>query len=328
MRPRKSAIRRRKTAARQASVNADDLELSALRDGFAPLQSGLDDDRLADPSLEEFETPIESGAEPFLAQDIKLEDAVVPQNNVISQREAMLKSLYPFKIERNTLVYYQSSTLAYEYLLAVSKAPSLSAEKFAEIPRSFERFVGQAIVAFLGPGAESYRLGWPPDPPHSPLLRERVKEISNRTGEWRWNPLPEHTNHQGPRSVKDGGIDLVIWKQFGDQRISSLYLLGQCACGNDWTTKRSDLKPHSFKDKWLHMLSHSGQLKFMAIPFHVPDENLWTESCHWEQAGIFVDRLRLTLLAEHSSFRPHWQENPRDLLLPLIRLVVPKFEAK
>lgn len=299
--------------------------MCALRKGLAAAAEGLHDDRIAGRVMEDYRVITEVADEEFAELESAVDEAVVAQNSVIRNRQDALHDHYPFVWAGAALEYRGSSTLTYEFLLAISQAKSLTKGSAAKLPRVFEKLVGQAVAAFLGPGTEFYRLGWPPDGDRPTFLREAVEQLHQKTGEWRWNPLPEHEKHQGPVSVKDGGIDLVVWKQFGDRRISSIQLLGQCACGDDWERKRSDLRPESFQGKWLRMLSHSGQLRFMAIPHHVPDEHLWTESCHSDQAGIFLDRMRITLLAEHAAYRTFWKDNPRDILLLLIRQEVPDF---
>ena len=84
-------------------------------------------------------------------------------------------------------------------------------------------------------------------------FKEAMKTVSERTGEWKWGPedgLPDDLV-QG-----DNGCDFVVWLRALDDRskIGQLFVLGQCACGNNWVTKWNDLNLNKLQ-KWFNPLS-------------------------------------------------------------------------
>jgi hypothetical protein len=299
------------------------MELDAMRGVPVTLDAGQYDEKLAGTVREAAELP--ESDEPSWEQDDTAMDSVVARDaEVLTRRSQLLNDAYPFALAPGGLAYRGSSTLVYEFCLCTSLAGNLTRGGFARIPRTFERMAGQLAAAYLGPHGRCYRLGWPPLTDRPRKLRDAIRELHLETGGWVWQALPALNNDQGPRNVKDGGIDLVVWQPFGDQRVGQLFLLGQCACGNDWPDKLRDLDPEAFSLKWLRVMSYARDvIRFIAIPRHVPDEVDWVNSC--ATGGLLLDRIRLTLLAIRASSTEPGIGNLRAELLPLIRLMLPQF---
>jgi hypothetical protein len=306
---------------RQAAQNADDLEFEALQHGSVPYDRGVFDDRLADLLEDEYPVPSAEELPAWAEREALLDFANAEQMDVIEQRAEILGDAYPFRSEDGALTYRGAETLAYEFCLAASKADNVTTGDLVNFPRAFERFAGRTLACSLGHGGEWYRSGWPPDGDRPERIKDVVDELRQKTGEWLWNALPQFEEDPGPKDVKDGKIDLVVWKSFTDKRVGNILLLGQCACGNGWHSKLEELDPEKFRRKWLRTLNHSGeQLRFMAIPFHIPDEPSWIDACIG--GGLILDRIRLTLLANKCAAlrQPH-----KDNFLDLIKLVIPGF---
>ena len=156
------------------------------------------------------------------------------------RRERLMGDAYPFSLGGNTLTYRQSKSLVYEFCLAVCMSPSLSKKPFTTIlPPAFERLSRDVLKCFLGPGSNGYRTGWPSDGFGDRPIRFKavVEELHRLTGEWVWSPAPGRSNDPSHTAVKDEGLDVVVWKKIGDDRKGHMFLLGQCACGQDWTEK-------------------------------------------------------------------------------------------
>ena len=283
---------------------------------------GQYDEKIAGTVLEAAGYPTGDG--PSWEQEDEAADSIVARDAAeLRRRSKLLSTIYPFTLEDGSLSYQGSSTLVYEFCLCASLTHSFTKGKFARIPRVFERIAGRLAAAYLGPDSRWYRLGWPPLKDRPKKLRDAIGNLRDATGEWLWGPLPALENDLGPRKVKDGGIDLVVWQPFGDGRVGQLFLLGQCACGNDWPDKLRDLHPEGFKQKWLRVMSYCDVVRFMAIPRHVPEENDWVVGC--TSGGILLDRVRLTLLAARSTEQAHGFSSERAELLQLIKLMLPQF---
>jgi hypothetical protein len=207
--------------------------------------------------------------------------------------------------------------------LAISLAPNVVEKPYNALPPLFERITVKLLTAFLGEGAQGYRTGWPSLSDRPTRFKEVVEMLHKQTDEWVWNNQPDLEDDPGPKRVKDAGVDVVVWKRLPDGRIGSLFFLGQCACGTDWTGKYADLNPQLIRDKWLRDLSIAREIRVFSIPFHVPSRARWREA--GLASGLVLDRVRLTILGEQyskltSDIRTEIHANAK-LVMPLLQVV-------
>ena len=95
---------------------------------------------------------------------------------------------------------------------------------------------------------------------------------------------------QPPRWKKDDKVDLVAWKEFKDKKTSKLIMFGQCAAGDNFKDKLSDLDPVAFWKKWMSGSSVSPHLKSFYIPHRVHELD-WDNMAI--DCGIIFDRCRV-----------------------------------
>ena len=306
-------------AAREAGVNADQLEAAAVADGTVPLINALNDDVMGLDDLAERYGAARSpdGNSDWEVQDSAQERAIGDLQLELDRRRTLLGDRYPYRVtdDGNALEYLPDAcpSRVYEFCLALSTlhpGDRLHHKPEALAPRAFERLVGRLLAAYLGAGAEFYRLGWPPENDRPGTMRGALRELRQRTREWEITPP---SGADAPADQGDGGIDLVVWRRFGspvfdptidpppdggeatgDARLGMLVLLAQCACGDDWPGKRKDLCLTGFGRRWPGVISFAGQIRCMAIPHHVHHLAEWRDSC---EAGILLDRVRVTWLA-------------------------------
>jgi hypothetical protein len=152
-------------------------------------------------------------------------------------------------------------------------------------------------------------------------------EIANlvQTGEWCWHPAEGLPSDPELTHVKDLGIDGVVWKLFGDRRCGNIFILINCACGDDWEGKFDDIKLDVLREQWFRPLSKPTPTKAFAVPRHIPN------SRHFEDvnlsAGITLDRARLALLAESASKTTILGQYRQRDLEALIKFTIPDFLA-
>ncbi len=79
-----------------------------------------------------------------------------------------------------------------------------------------------------------------------------------------------------------------------------MYVVGQCACGNDWATKFHDLRPEKLQ-KWMRTVSEVPFTRCFTTPFMLSDGNF---AVAHNQAGWVLDRLRLSMMAEEEASNP------------------------
>jgi len=89
-------------------------------------------------------------------------------------------------------------------------------------------------------------------------------------------------------TIKDAGLDLVLWRPFPDSRIGCPLYLVQCASGANWEGKRTEPD----LNLWRTMIEFAAiPKKALAIPYAISDNDFWI-SCR-RMDGMLLDRLRL-----------------------------------
>lgn len=279
--------------------DVDQVEMSAFQLGVSSLNAGILDEITA--GVLDDETA--GGTDRLQNRDLVDERAIGGIRSEIERRISRLGDAYPFRLSKTTdrLEYVPSETLAYELCTAICLAPSLTSGSHATLPRQFEILACSAAVTYFGFGATAVRTGWPRgiDSPHEQrrfknlvsALRQLTKNV---LCEWIWQPIEGRPEDPNPQDVKDCGVDLVAWKDWLDQRTGRLFLLGQCACGNDWTQKYRDLSLKRLYE-WVRELPVH-PVRALFTPHHVPDGELPGAS---REAGLIFDRARFTLLSAH-----------------------------
>lgn len=298
------ARRKRAPVRTDPTENADQAELAAFLKGDTAISSCILDDRLAgalddysgDPALE-------------LAKwegDKAFEEATNAAATEIDRRIRLLKDAYPFKREHGRLIHTPKPPHLYEFLLALSFAPSYSEGRFRVLPRVFEVLACHLAEAFLEGETDSYRMGWPRPYGAATTLKAAVEELRQKSGdhlgEWRWGPKEGNPADPTPQHAKEQGLDIVAWKKSLDGRPGQLYLLGQCACGKGWDTdaKLADLNLPLLRE-WISEIASVTPIRAIFTPRHALDEKLPFISRH---GGLVFDRTRLTLLSRHHKLTP------------------------
>ena len=106
-----------------------------------------------------------------------------------------------------------------------------------------------------------------------------------------------HHTKPSPITAKDGRLDVVVWKEFGDGRANKFIGMGQCKTGSNWRGSVDSLQPESFIRKWI-----------LTCPAHLPirmffvAERIITE---WDEVardtGLLFDRFRILEYADRIS---------------------------
>ena len=295
---------------KKVSHDTDQTELVALRLGSTRAVSGVNDDSIAETLHDHYCNHEGLPDAPWQSLDSSIENASSQILGEIKKRADSLGSLYPFQLDKDILKYRESQTRLYEFLLCASLSPSLTTGPYRCIPRYFERIATELTANYLGPYSRFCHVGWPNK---GQRFKDSVETAINDSKELTWGPdhdLP----HDGPISG-DQGVDYILWKSFGCGRhIGQPFYFGQCACGNDWDTKLTDVSERFFR--WFERLKVP-PVKIFAVPFVLPEAVLIEVS---RDAGIILDRLRLVHalpICNHYN-SDHW----RDHLIETLNLVV------
>ena len=273
----------------QYAEDADQVEFDALKWGGSAIVRGVHDEQVSG-VLDDLanDLQIAQDLEPWQRADLIRDDSIGGVHEEILRRESLLKGTYPFELDGGTLRHRSSLSLVYEFLLAVSISADLVSGEYVRLPRTFERIAATLIARYLGPNAKSLHVGFPRDKGES--FAGAMAQLHRLTAEWRWDP----EDSLKPADAKDEGCDFVVWLEPSDgRRIGQLFLLGQCACGNNWQDKYDDLSVRRLQ-KWFHPMSLIEPVRSFTTPRHVPDEMLRESS---RRAGLFFDRARLCRIA-------------------------------
>ncbi len=300
----------------QAAIeNSDQAELEAILKGSVIADQGVYDNRVAD-AMDDYQPDPSLETADWHKQDLAIDSAVGDVLEEVQRRAALMGSAYPFLIEKGQLTYRPSRSGFYEFCLAISLADQITAGRHAHFPRIFERMSAVLVKQYLGNEARALHVGTPRDQAVGKMFRKAMKHAQNETREWFWNPQPDLPEE--PRDAGDHGVDFIVWKRPPDTRLGSLFIVGQCACGDDWTGKFNDVDLNRY-GKWFNPLSYVPPTRAFTTPHHIADG--WLHEA-LRIAGLVFDRARLTALAEQACEGTEYQSAMANIVA-LTRLVVP-----
>lgn len=291
-----------------------------MRLGTAPAEAGATDERISGVLSEVDDEAAPSGSTRWQRDDAAAERVVGRVQEEIERRAAMLGDAYPFEVSDGVLRYRQSELGFYEFCLAACMAETITQGEFVHLPRDFERFVALVVRGYMGPHAYMLHVGAPREAQVGTRFSDAMLKLHEACGEWKWDPeegLPDEHRMAG-----DEGVDFVVWKSPLDKRPGQIFLLGQCACGDDWEDKFHDLNLERF-GKWFRPRVYPDPVRVFATPHHVTNQFLREAQ---REAGLVLDRARLVLIASHLTGDPEiaaW----RDRLAERRALVVPSIAA-
>ncbi|RDV06933.1 hypothetical protein DXH95_05940 [Sphingorhabdus pulchriflava] len=298
--------------------NADQAEFAAIASTSAIVDQGVYDDRVAD-AMDDYDVGADADVERWERDDLAFDSAVGQAREEIERRVAIMGASYPFQLDGGSLVYTKSNSGFYEFCLAASLAEQITSGANVGFPRLFERLCALLVQEFFGPYAKSFHVGSPRQPDGHSQFGAAMRDAHLMTGEFIWSPdpdLPTDVTHTG-----DEGVDFIVWAKPPDQRIGSAFVLGQCACGDDWTEKFNDADLKRYR-KWFNPLSYIEPLFAFATPYHVADGFLGEAS---RRAGLVFDRARLSILADAACGRVEFNERIPQMD-ELSKLVLPQLE--
>ena len=90
-------------------------------------------------------------------------------------------------------------------------------------------------------------------------------------------------------TANDDKLDVVVWRNFSDQRPAKLIGFGQCKTGDHWELELPRLNPATFCNRWLHDAPCVVPIKLFFLTDRVVER--WKTRCY--EAGILFDRCRI-----------------------------------
>lgn len=134
----------------------------------------------------------------------------------------------------------------------------------------FERICNEAVRNYIG--GESLINGFP--------KTYSVKQIADI--------IKEKFREEKRATDKDRGVDLIVWKSFEPNRGNKVLLFIQCAAGQNWKTKTSDLSIPVWA-RYIDFRCHP--IRGLAIPVCLTHQIDFAE--YSAEAGLIFDRTRI-----------------------------------
>lgn len=225
--------------------------------------------------------------------DDELEAAVNFLLNEMSARERIAPRTYPFRQESEGGAVLQVSTASclYSFLLCMSVSrPFREERRWSETDRWFDRVVLQALKRSLGEGSLGIRFGHPPTDGRPTGFQDAIGWLCAQMG------LGRGTAERIERP-NDDGVDVVVWRPFGDGRTGFPVILAQCTVRRDpgsWVDKARECDAVT----WVGWVDFGRPAQTcLALPFAVP-----SVSDRWDQlrraTNIVLDRMRISELLD------------------------------
>lgn len=212
------------------------------------------------------------------------------------KRARQLGNLYPFTADKNHLISKKDGADGlYATMLLVSPNSDTRKGKKEELNQSaklFEIAAEHCFRDFFGANTETVNFGHPSIVGRPQEFGEAVKWIAAKLS------VNLGSGFRPPR-MKDGGVDIFVWKRFIDGFPGAVIMLLQCTVKSDFKNKIGDIDLNLWAS-WLS--SDLNPLAGLCVPMCVADDVTWNEV---NTRGILFDRMRLCGLAkselEHSG---------------------------
>ena len=137
------------------------------------------------------------------------------------------------------------------------------AEEVLALPAHFQVCACLAAGGYFGGAVCSFGFPRATGNAFLPALRDAYARFGH--GDVRASILPGQ-----PAATKDGGIDIIAWRDHPDRLPGKLYSLGQCASGKNWKGKPVEIMP--FHTEWFSNVPAVNCLPSLYIPFLVYDD--------------------------------------------------------
>lgn len=212
--------------------------------------------------------------------------------------EAALQA-YPFRTHEESIVLNtEVNPTIYFFLLILSleSSPYRNENRFGEISPLLELLTREAMLAYLGEGAEATRFGSGTD--GRPVdLAAAVAWLAERMG---LETLEEAIETDIDRDDKDGGIDVVAWHSFADGAPSFSSFLVQCTTQATYERKPADVTP----EKWSSWIRFGRDPSIgLSIPFAIPQDAKIRQRLRYS-VNVLLDRLRICELLSGRDMSP------------------------
>ena len=170
----------------------------------------------------------------------------------LERRQEVCREGYPFAIGSGGITLQLSKASndirhdVYKYLLLATRLNMNDSRYHAGIDGTllFEELAAEIARGYFGNRAKSLVFGTAADDPN---FEAKVNTLCAQLGEGVGFVGSDSTDSD----VKDGKLDVVVWKPFADKLDGQLIGFGQCKTGTNYKHFLQSLQPEGFCRKWL-----------------------------------------------------------------------------
>ncbi|MFT4203065.1 MAG: hypothetical protein QM610_04055 [Chitinophagaceae bacterium] len=160
---------------------------------------------------------------------------------LLAYRKAIFGNDYPFVIQGNNRIQLELDKIndrkrIYIYLLLSSNL-NIFTEFAPELTKEFEAFCEILLKNYLPAKATIKAFG--KTSAYQGNAQEKIALLAN---DLHLDFKLKHFNDDNVLGNQERGLDLVGWIDFNDKINNYLIVMGQCACGKEWTKKTSETK--------------------------------------------------------------------------------------
>ena len=205
------------------------------------------------------------------------------------RRSKILGPKYPYDVTSSRVLPQESPSI-YRYLLATAFRALLEEIEVGEqepLSKRFEELAEFCLSDFFGEGTQLVNFGVPSALGRPSNFPEAIEWLAHRIG------IESGRAYRSPRR-QDGGVDLILWRNFGDRKSGIPIVLVQATIQQDLLNKSRDIDLRLWSG-WLSM--DVDPLMALCSPQVVGNIEIWNEI---SRNCLLFDRIRMTQLSPSS----------------------------
>lgn len=216
----------------------------------------------------------------------------------LERRKRLLGQCCPVFIKGNRITavdWHDYAAYSFCLLLSYSKSNREWEHKFCKDYQAqgafFERISAAALTRILLDW-KVCPTGWSKTTPAS--IKQKIQQIIDSLGEKKGKEVPHSVD-------RDGGVDILCYRQFQDKRGNYPVFFIQCATGRNWTDKRCEDSLRLWR-RWVDFKAPNLLSRGFAVPFAFGDETFQMTQIRGD--CLVLDRIRLFSHDTESNWLP------------------------
>jgi hypothetical protein len=202
--------------------------------------------------------------------------------DVMNERQRILKDAYPFTVGRQH-AHWKNGSVMYLALLSITRTNWFSGvddETLNNATKQFEFLAEECLKGFFGAGTKTINFGWPSANGRPREFPKAIDWLAEKIG------IQPGNSYRPPRR-KDGGADIIVWRDFQDKLPGVPIALVQATVQEKILEKSRDIERRTWGN-WLAL--DTDPIVVLAVPGHLKDRQEWDEIA---QTSLLLDRIRL-----------------------------------